>query len=149
MIALIVSACLNLLFVGLIVGVMVKVTRDGPAQISQYFGLAGIAGMAASLNEHDLTLLRHDVARLPKDFRKGRTETAADLDKTLVILTSEPFSRADLDASFAAQRRAMMLRLEKAHELIGNRFSQMSAEERARFADRLANHYHHRRNHKH
>lgn len=90
-----------------------------------------------ALDSEDRRAIARQLRRQQRDVMPTRAEFRAQFLDVIALLRSENFDPDQLAALFAAQREFGMKRAELGHDLLLERLSNMTAEERAGFADRL------------
>ena len=90
-----------------------------------------------ALNSEDRRAIARQMRRQQRDVLPTRAEFRAQFQDVVAALRSEDFDAEVLADLFAQQRAFGMKRAELGHDLLLERLTLMSAEERAGFADRL------------
>ncbi|MDQ2065669.1 periplasmic heavy metal sensor [Xinfangfangia sp. CPCC 101601] len=131
-IALAISLALNVAVAGVVGGVML---RDGPPQRgSRDFGLGPLSEV---LDREDRRALRKAFVAQHSEFRDQRHEAQAEFAAVVQALRAEPFDANALDAALAAVASRNQRLIDSGRLLVAGHLAQMSATERAAFADRL------------
>lgn len=134
-IALALSVALNLAVAGLAVGAWLG---DGPHRgmpRDMSFG-----PFSEALDDTDRRVIRRALMERLGEFREQRAAARAEFETLLAALRAEPFDAAALKAALAALEARNAERLDLGRSLIETRLIEMTAEERAAFADRLEKH---------
>lgn len=134
-----VSLAGNLLIVGAVAGAMLS--PDGPRK---RFGeadraLRGVVGepFFRALPRHERRALERDAIANRDRVRESRASLQIRLDAFLAALRAEPFDRDQVARLMTDQRQAAIMRQELGEELLLNRLSGMSTEDRSAYADAL------------
>lgn len=131
---LILSLGLNLAVAGAVVALAIK----GPPQPrGDMVRDLGFGAFNEALDDKDREALRAGFRQKMPDIGKAKSVMRADLDAVLVVLRSEPFDPAALDAVMAGQRERVLERVQLGQTLLRERFTAMTPTERGAFADRL------------
>ena len=133
-VALVVSLCVNVLFVGLAVGAALNFRKSGgpPRNFDVSVGVLGRA-----MTPEDRRAVGEALRALPHSHAPGRRDMAEVMRELTGLLRAEPF---DAGAFAAALQRQGQLRLDvqsAGQGIVVARIAAMSAEERAAFADRI------------
>ena len=131
-IALAVSVALNLAFVGMAAGVMIRGGPHDRMVRDLDFGPFGEA-----FSREDREAMRQGFFARAGDFRDMRDEMRGDMGALLAVLRAEPLDQTALQDLLSRQSRRLADRLELGQSLVAERIAAMSAAERAAFADRL------------
>jgi uncharacterized membrane protein len=144
--ALVLSLAANLAVVGMAVGVALTKPgpgehRDGgrrggdrpPAALREL----GPAPYFAALSQPDRAALLEAAGAREGDLRQSREALRARFEEMLALLRAETFDAAAMGALLAGQRAEAARRQELGEALLIERFAEMSAEERAAYAERL------------
>lgn len=129
-IALAVSLALNLLFVGIVAGAILK--GGMPHRIESARDL-GFGPFSMALTPADRAALRQNFLSRGKDMREMR----GDAEALLIVLRAEPFDAAALRAQMARAVGRINERVALGQELLADHLAQMSPDERRAFADRF------------
>ncbi|MEZ5755457.1 MAG: periplasmic heavy metal sensor [Paracoccaceae bacterium] len=132
-IALGVSVALNLLVAGLVAG---AVLRDGDPRARMVRDL-DFGPFTEALSPRDREALRRDFLTRAPEMRDVRRQMRADLGAFLQILRSDPLDAEALAGVLANQRERLSRRVDLGQDLLLERLSEMTREERLAFADRL------------
>ena len=128
-----VSLCLNLLVAGSVIG---HLFADGPERKVPRVDRMG-GPMTFALTPED----RHEIGKsLRAEYRAGRPsrrEVLADYQSVITALRADPFDPAAVQASFDSQLEASTERIAIGQQILMDRLTAMSPEDRHRFADRL------------
>ncbi len=133
-----VSLALNLLVVGAIVGR--SFSPDRPDQRDRVAGkVRSVIGepFVRALERDDRHALLRDVRRESKRFRENRNSLRGRFEAFLAALRADPFVPEDVMRLMQDQRQVAQGRQELGESLLLNRLSEMDAEGRAAYADRL------------
>ncbi len=134
-IALVASLALNLLFLGAIGGAMLNGGPDrrggGPREL-------GFGPFTEALPPADRAALAQAFFRESGGPREMRREMRERLEQMVLALRTEPLDTAALQSAFDAMRERTGRQLDAGQRLLIERLEAMTPEERARFADRLA-----------
>lgn len=133
-IALAVSLALNLLFVGIVAGAILK--GGMPHRIESARDL-GFGPFSTALTPADRAALRQNFLSRGKDMREMRGEMRGDAEALLIVLRAEPFDAAALRAQMARAVGRINERVALGQELLADHLAQMSPDERRAFADRF------------
>ncbi len=128
---LVLSLGLNLLIAGLAIGAF---WRDGPGRGSRDFGFGP---MSQAMNHEDRMALRDAFLERHPDARSDRRAMRAHFETLIAALRAEPFDEAALETAVAAITTRNAELLATGQSLMTDHLKQMSAAERAGFADRL------------
>lgn len=131
-IALALSLAVNLAVAGLAAGAWL---RDGPHRgipRDMSFG-----PFSEALNEADRRAIRRALMDRMGEFRTQREAARAEFEALLTAMRAENFDPAVLKAALSAIETRMTERLDLGRTLIEARLFEMTAKERAAFADRL------------
>lgn len=131
-IALALSVALNLAVAGLAAGAWLREGPRGGMPRDMTFG-----PFSEALDDSDRRAIRRALLDRLGEFRAQREATRAEFAALLVALRADPFDATALKAALAALEARNAERLELGRSLIETRLIEMSAEERAAFADRL------------
>lgn len=136
-IVLFVSLALNLAVVGVAVG---AIARFGPHKDAHPPRADQVSGVYTyALTEQDRRKIGREMFRNQRGALPSRQEMAADYEAMVAALRAQPF---DADAAGAILHRQIEFgqrRAELGRGLLLQRLSEMTAEERAAYADRLEN----------
>lgn len=134
-----VSLVLNMLVVGIVVGAFVA-NRDGPPRDKidgPARSLVGAPFLRALAPEQRRTLYG-EVRKNDDRLRENRAALRREFESLLDAIQADPFD-SDLVQSLLQEQREVALRRQSIGEnLLINQLSQMTAEERAAYADRLS-----------
>ena len=134
-IALILSLAANLLVAGIVGGAILNHERRGFVPRAED---VGFGPFTEALDDKDRRFLRDEfMKRSPRDFRDIRDEARAGFDTLLSALRAPQWDEAPVRAAFEAQRTRTEERIALGQDLMLDRIGQMTAEERAAFADRI------------
>lgn len=132
-IALSLSLALNILVLGLAIGIFTQVQRSGgPVRFSDAGGAYTRALSAADR--------RSIGAEMYERFRSGqqdRLPSRREYERMIAILSAEPFDRAAAEQVLRAQATTAQDRRMLAEQLLLDRLEAMTADERAAFVKRL------------
>lgn len=132
--ALYASLVLNLLFIGIVGGAILR----GPPDRAPIMGRdLGFGPFTEALSPADRVALIDAFRRTGGGPREMRQAMRADFAAFVRVLRREPFDPAALDAAAAALKSRGAQRLELGQRLMMERIAQMSPEARMAFADRL------------
>lgn len=131
-IALAVSVALNLAFIGLAAGAML---RGGPPD--RMARDLDFGPFAEAFSREDRKELRRDFFQRAGDMRAMREAMRDDMAGLIALLRAEPLDRGELDRLLARQGARLAERLELGQTLVVGRIAAMTQGERAAFADRL------------
>lgn len=131
---LILSLGLNLAVAGTVVALAIK---GPPKPRGDMVRDLGFGAFNEALDDKDREALRDGFRQKMPDIGKAKSVMRADLDAVLVVLRSEPFDPAALDAVLAGQRERVLERVQLGQTLLRERFTAMTPAERGAFADRL------------
>lgn len=134
-----VSLAVNLLIVGMVAGWMISPNRAERADRldRSVRSVMGEPFLRALPEEHRRALVR-DVLSEGARLRENRAALRARFEALLAALRAEPFDPAAVRDLFAQQREVALKRQRVGEDLLLKRLSEMSAAERAAYADRLA-----------
>jgi len=143
-ILLVVSLGLNLLIVGAVAGAVIKgggKWRGGPG------GHGGVGAFTRALSDEDRQVLKRRMVQEFRAERGGREAFREEMGALVTLLRAETF-----DAGAAAERMARVRgmfdgRIEAAQELLIAYWGEMSAQDRAAYADRLETEMQRRKRH--
>lgn len=133
-----VSLALNLLVVGAFVGR--ALSPDAPFKRDRIAGpVRSVIGepFVRALTREDRAALLKDLGDQGPRIRENRESLRARFDAFLTALRSDPFQPDEVRRLLSEQRGVAQGRQELGEELLLNRLQDMSAEERAAYADRL------------
>ena len=140
LIALVVLVCLNLVILGTVAGVAIKWSRYGAIPINQFFGPVGLGKISAEFGKQDREFLRHDLNRYNKHFEKNRIHLSDNHQRFIDLLKHLDFDQEKLNELFLEQRTMTTDRMEISHNILSNRISNMSHEERLKLSERIEHH---------
>lgn len=133
-ITLLLSLAVNLLIVGLIIGVVaVGGLRPGGDRPVRDVGTV----FTRSLDPEDRRALRRDFVSGLAEQGRAQDRVVQDLQETLVILRQSPFDPDAFEASLANQSERRKRREDIGREALTARIASMTDEERAVYADRV------------
>jgi uncharacterized membrane protein len=132
--ALIASLAVNLLVLGLVAGAVARHGRDGfrggPDDV-------GFGPFTEALSDGDRAFLRDEFFKRSPDHRDARREAVEGFNTLLATLRAPEWNEAAVREALAAQRTRTEKRIALGEDLLIARLGQMTAEERAAFADRI------------
>ena len=132
------SLALNLLVAGAIVGR--AFAPDGPVKGDRIAGpIRSVIGepFVRALDRKDRRALLDEIKREAPRFRENREILRQRVEAFLTALRSEPFDADEVQRLMQDQRQVARGRQEFGETLLLRRLEEMSAEERAAYADRL------------
>ena len=127
---LVLSLAANLLIVGVVAGAVSSGKRGGSQSSALSFG-----PYTAALTSEDRRALRKAIRE--EGGRFDRSAARANFQSFLDVLRTEPLDVAEMTRLFEAQGEMARTRDELGKDALLTRISEMSAEERAGFADRF------------
>jgi len=132
---LLISLAFNLLFVGLVVGMVIKGPPDGR-------GVAGADRRSDSfytfaLNKEDRRALRREMQDQGFDLGAGRAAARGNLLSIVATLRAQPYDAMAFAAAVANQDQARETMRTKGQAIFVRHVNGMDAATRAEFADRL------------
>jgi len=129
------SLALNLLVVGVVVGSALKWggKEHGPGARMEQMG----GPLTRALSHRDRREIGHEMRQEFGKARGAQAERRAALEAMVADLRAERFDREAIAGHFARQRAVLNERMAFGQGLMLERIEQMSAEDRAAFADRL------------
>lgn len=127
------SAAVNLMIVGVVVGAVMR----GPPKGFEMVRDLGFGPYSAALSEEDRKELRKAFRALFPDPKAVRRLMRDDLDAVLQALRADPFQPEILEAALARQKQRLREKLDQGQDLLRDRLVAMSVAERREFADRL------------
>jgi uncharacterized membrane protein len=131
-VALAISVALNLAFIGMAAGLVI---RGGPHERMVRDLDFGPYGEAFS--GEDRKALREGFFARAGDVRDMRDQMRGDMAALLAVLRAEPLDQAALQDLLSRQNRRLSERLELGQTLVAERIAAMDTAARAAFADRL------------
>lgn len=135
---LLLSLATNLLIVGVVVGAMLS--PDGPRRTDgdqrAVRGLIGEPFVRALPTDMRRALIR-DVVQNRSQFRESRESLRQRFEAFLAALRAETFDVEEATRLLGEQRNAAIRRQELGEQLLLNRLTEMTFEERAAYADAL------------
>lgn len=136
-IALIASLCVNLLVLSAVGGVLLQWSGWKHRDVGRFMSPAGLGPIVQAFDRDRRSELGRNVRA--RGFGPHSFESAgrSQLDRLIAVLNERPYRPAELDARFAEQREAFLVRMEAGHELLAEQISAMSDEERSELASRL------------
>lgn len=132
---LVISLALNLLVVGMVGGWMLKVGKHGhyhPSRLDQVGG-----PLTRALSKEDRRHIGQAMRRAYRDRGEDRATHRAAMQALIAELRKDTFDRPAVETQLSAQRAVLTDRVALGQTLLTDRLEQMSAAERATFADRL------------
>ena len=132
-IVLFVSLALNLLVAGAVVGHFLNDRPD--RRVPRVDRMGG--PLTFALTHEDRRAIGHALRREYRKDRPSREEIAADYRDVIGALRADPFDATRVQASLDRQLNAATDRIALGQRLLMERIVEMSAEDRAAFADRL------------
>ena len=132
------SLALNLLIAGAFIGR--AMAPDGPGRGERVSGpVRSVIGepFVRALSKDDRQALFADIKRDAPRIRESRKDLRARFEAFLSALRADPFDTGEVQRLLEAQRQVARGRLEFGETLLLRRLEEMSAEERAAYADRL------------
>ena len=132
------SLAANLLIVGIVAGSFFSAGGERPDRVSREVSNLVGPQFFRALEPEDRRALVRDIAQKRDRIRENRGALRRRIEQLLVELNSEPFDVDAVKMLLEEQRSAVAGRHQFGEELLLERLSSMSAEERAAFADRLA-----------
>ena len=145
-ITLVLSLAANLLIAGMVVGAVLS--RGGKPDVlraAQDAREIGAGPFVGALDADDRRALLRDLRDRADTLRQTREDLKARLELLLVTLRAPDFDANAFAAILAEQRGVAVSRQEFGERLLVARLSQMSATDRAAFADRLERSFRRRR----
>ncbi len=133
-IVLVMSLGLNLLFLGLIGG---AVLRDGPQGRHATVRDLNFGSLTEALSKDDRETLRRAFQRGAPDLRAQRSEAERDLADLLTVLRAPDFQREKVEALFVRNHERTARRQELGQDLALDLLVAMTPDVRNAFADRL------------
>lgn len=133
-IILIVSLALNVLFVGLFAG---AVLRDGPPGRGNRLGELNMGPVTEAFSAQERDQVRRAFLRAWPDMRAQRNEMQGDVAALMQVLRAPVLDRAALEAIFARQSDRSQRRLQQGQVAVLDVIAAMSPEARLAFVDRL------------
>lgn len=132
-----ISLIANMLVVGVFLGALLS--PDGPRQERQDRQARGVVGepFIRALPREDRRALAGEVMRNRDEIRESREALRARFEAFLAVLRTDPFDAEEAARLFGAQREAAQQRQEIGETLLMNRLQEMTAQERATYADAL------------
>lgn len=130
---LVVSLALNLLVVGAVVGAAVT----GAGKWRGPGGPGGAGALTHALSEADRKALRRQMVRTFMTERDGRAAYRENMAELLVLLRAPEYDAAAVTERIAHVRTTFEARFQAGQTLLVDRLGDMSADERAAYADRL------------
>lgn len=131
-----VSLAVNLLIAGIVVGSAISGARHLRDDALRSRGVIGEPFVRA-LPDDQRRRLAADVLREGQTLRRNRSALRGRLETLLAAIRSDPYDREAVAALLAGQRREILARQDIGERLLLDRLDDMSAGERARYADRL------------
>ena len=138
-VALAISLSLNLLVAGLVAGALLwhgPEHRDGGRRLD--LGDVGFGPFVAALPPRDRRELARAVAREEGSFRENSVLMIRQFETLLTALRADPYDAEAVRALLVGQQRSVGARQDLGRELLLERIGEMSAAERAGYADALA-----------
>ncbi|SLN13589.1 hypothetical protein ROJ8625_00413 [Roseivivax jejudonensis] len=137
-----VSLAANLLIAGIVLG---AVLRDGQPQRDGRAGAGSSFPYYRALDEDQRAMMRREFRAALRDARDDDTASGEDRRVRFVegyrqaaeVLRASPLDRAALTQILDAQARAAEMRRDRGQAILLDVLANMSAEERAAYADRL------------
>ena len=139
LVTLTVSLSLNLLVVGLVAGALLwhgPEHRDGGRRLD--LGDIGFGPFVAALPPRDRRELGRAIEREAGSFRENRILMIRQFEALLAALRADPYDAEAVRALLVEQQRGVGARQDLGRELLLERIGEMSAAERANYADNLA-----------
>jgi uncharacterized membrane protein len=133
-IVLVVSLGLNLLFLGLVGG---AVLRDGPHGRPTTVRDLNFGPLTEALSKDDRETLRRSFQRAAPDLRGQRREIEGDLADLLTVLRAPDFQREKVEALFARNNERTARRQKLGQDVVLDLLVAMTPDVRSAFADRL------------
>jgi uncharacterized membrane protein len=131
---LVVSLAFNLLIVGAVAGAVFSGGKWG----RHHMHPEGPGGpLTRALSEEDRRVLKRRMLAGMLDPGQDRAARRDAMQALLTALRSEPFDASAAAAQMEVLRDSMMQRMHTGQQLLSRRFSEMSAAERATYANRL------------
>lgn len=135
-IVLVLSLGLNLLFLGLIGG---AILRDGPQGRPMMVREVDFGSLTEALARDDRETLRRSFQRAAPELRGQRRDVQSDLAELMAVLRAPEFQRDKVEALFARHSERASRRQELGQQLMLDLLVAMPPDDRAAFADRLEN----------
>lgn len=136
---LLLSLAANLLVAGVIAGAFLS--PDGPRRSGgeDQRAIRGVLGepFFRALPQEERRAMLRDVLANREQFREGREALRARVQSFLTALRAENFDRAEVERLLAEQRQAASRRQDFGEGLLLDRLENMTAAERAAYADAL------------
>ena len=129
------SLALNLLVAGLVVGALLAHRGDHENHPPRLDRISG--PMTRALSLEDKRVIGKSMRAAYRDMWPSRADSRADYDAMAAALRADPFDPEDVRAAMERQLEIVGRRANLGRELLLDRLSAMSPEERAGFADRL------------
>jgi uncharacterized membrane protein len=133
-IVLVLSLGLNLIFLGLVGG---AVLRDGPHGRPTTVRDLNFGSLTEALSKTDRDTLRRSFQRAAPDLRGQRREAEGDLAELLTVLRAPDFQREKVHVLFARNNDRAARRQELGQNLVLDLLGAMAPDVRIAFADRL------------
>lgn len=128
------SLALNLLFVGIVAGALL---RDGPMSRAAAVRELGFGPFSEALTRDDRKALRQALFDRAPEMRDSRKRMRAEMAAFLGALRADPFDPATLSALMEDQRNRLAAQLVLGQEILADHIAAMTPAARADFADRL------------
>lgn len=127
-----VSLALNLLVLGVVAG---TILRDPPPPArDRGFAFSPVEG---ALSPEDRRGVRHAFRDRARDFDINWRDMRGEIDRIVTLLRADPYDPSAMDVILNAQRERGARIMALGQEIVGERLSGMTPEERRIFADRL------------
>ncbi len=135
-IALIASLALNLLIAGLVAGAMSRGPDGG--HMREMVDGDGFRALAWAMPPEHRRGLGRDLFQRREEFGATRDQMNAARDALASALTASPFDIAAVEAAFASQKQILTDIADEGYKAVIARIVQMSAGERAEYAENLS-----------
>ncbi len=132
---LVASLALNLLVVGAVLGMVVShrgKDERHPPRVSQPGG-----PLTAALERQDRKAVGRDLRNAMRAEQAERGDGAANFSVVISALTTDPYDSAAVRAAVEAQMQQVTRRVDLGVDILLKRFDEMSAADRAAYAERL------------
>lgn len=136
-ILLIASLAVNLLFVGLLVGAVLRGDHDHPSRGTDVNVPGDLRGLARAMPERPRKALREAIEARPELGRDRRSNIRENRQLFVQALEADPFELEAIDTIFVEQRALFTAIAQNGQDALLEAIEMMTPEERASFVENL------------